>query len=133
MTSAEATAIFAVLHGAYPNTRLDDAVSHVWENSLLTADFATARQATAERDAREKWWPTVAEFNGNMRRIRETNNPPALPPTTRVANMQEAKAAFSDGYRHSRRKAGDTEEQIEEKLGRLMRRFPESIAGVGVS
>ena len=130
MTSAEAASILAVLHGAYPNTRLDDAVSHVWENSLLTADFATARQAASEWVAREKWWPTVAEFNGNMRHIREVNNPPALPPTTRIADMQQAQAAFSEGYRRSRHKLGDNDEQIQEKLDVLLRRWPGAIVGV---
>lgn len=131
MNSAEAANILAVFHGAYPNIKLDEAVAHVWENSLLTADFQTARQAASEWVALEKWWPTVAELNGNMRHIKETNNPPALPPAVNVADMDQAKAAFESGYRRSRTRTDDSDVEVQEKLDRMLRRWPGDIPGVG--
>ena len=116
MNSAEAATILAVFHGAYPNIKLDEAVTGVWGNALATADFQIGQLAVNEWVSLEQWWPTVAEFRTKMRRVQELNAPQSLPPTSRVATVEETKAAFSSGYRRSRRKAGDTEEQTQEKL-----------------
>jgi len=73
MTSSEAAAIFAIFHGAYPHVALDDAISEVWMNSLLTNDADVARRAALEWVSTRKWWPTVVEFNAVIRAIRQND------------------------------------------------------------
>ena len=131
MNSAEAATILAIFHGAYPNVKLDEAVAGVWENSLALDKFHIARLAANEWVSLQQWWPTPAEFRQKMRRVQEVNYPKTALPGSKVATMEEAMTAFSAGYRHSRVRAGDTDEQMQEKLDVLLRSWPGSIAGVG--
>lgn len=71
MTSQEAAAIIAIFHGAYPRTDIDDAVTEVWMNTLLLADYEAAMLATQEWIDNERFWPSVAEFNAKLRGIRQ--------------------------------------------------------------
>ena len=130
MTSQEAASILAVFHGAYPNIKLDDAVAITWANALDTDEYHLARQAVHEWVSLQQWWPSIAEFRAAMRRIKELNSPKPLPQRSSVATMEEAKEAFSQGYRRSRMRLGDDDEQIEEKLGGLLRKWPDAIEGV---
>lgn len=129
MTSQEIASILAVLHGAYPNVKLDDAVAEVWANALSVSDFGAAREAVVEWVETQTRWPSIAEVSAAIRRRTVANQPQQIPSGNRVATVDEAKAAFSEGYRrHHRMKNPPTDEAIvEEQLAQYMRRFPGGI------
>jgi len=127
MTSTEAAELISALHGAYPGVYFDDPVAEAFGNSLITNEYRWAKQAVTEWINTMERFPTIAELNRNVRRLRDTDNernalPPAAEPKPDVA---VARAAFARGYRMARERAGDTEEQIERKLtGHLNRYVP---------
>jgi hypothetical protein len=71
MNSIEAARVLAKFHGAYPRVEIDDAVAATWMNTLGTGDYGWAMSTADEWINTETWWPTVAEFNGLMRRLRQ--------------------------------------------------------------
>lgn len=123
MTNTEAASVVAILHGAYPGTYFDGAVAEVFTNSLLVTDFEAAQTAAQKWVASMQRFPTVAELNGEIRRVRERSNEereiPA--PPSSVATREQARAAFSSGYAQARSKAGDDMDGINQKLDRHLR------------
>jgi hypothetical protein len=121
MNSNEAATVIAVMHGAYPNVRLDDAVAEVWANSLLATDFDIARRAVNEWVSTMTRWPTVAELNGIMRRLRAgIDEFDALPPAREpLLTWHEARDAIERGYRSERRRLGATDDDIDRGVERL--------------
>jgi hypothetical protein len=136
MNSSEAAELLNILHGAFPGTYFDGSVAEVFSNSFITNDYEASKQAVHDWVARVDHFPTIAELNAAIRRLkgRDTDGRAlttgrAEPPD--VATIERAKLAFSDGYRRQRSKMGDTPEQIEVKLAGYMRKFPGSVLGVG--
>ena len=130
MTSAEAASLLDILHGAYPGTYFDGPVAETFSNSFITNDFLASRQAVNEWVNTMDRFPTIAELNRMIRRLKGgDDNVRALPSREVVVDVEVAAQAFSDGYRRSRAKLGDTDSQIEEKLSVYLRRFPGSVIG----
>lgn len=122
MTHTEAATVVAILHGAYPGTYFDGAVAEVFTNSLLVTEYEPARQAAEEWVASVDRFPTVAELNGAIRRIRQRDRERQLPPETiEKPDRAIARAAFTRGYRQARVKAGDSDPEIDVKLERHLR------------
>jgi hypothetical protein len=134
MTSAEAAQLLAVLHGAYPGTYFDGAVGEVFANSFLTNDYGYANLAVSEWVQTMDRFPTIAELNRTIRRLKDDaeGNVRQLHPGNVIATVEVAERAFREGYRISRMRAGDSEEEMEAKLAEYMRKFPGSIAGVSL-
>jgi hypothetical protein len=84
MISQEAAAIIAIFHGAYPRTDIDDAVTEVWMNTLLMADYEAAMLATQEWIDNQRFWPTVAEFNTQLRNVRQRRAGTQIPRVSAV-------------------------------------------------
>jgi hypothetical protein len=125
MTSAEAASLLDILHGAYPGTYFDGPVAETFSNSFITNDYSASKQAVTEWVNTMDRFPTIAELNRTIRRLKgETDNVRALPSRDIVVDVEVAARAFSDGYRRSRAKLGDTDEQIDTKLSDYLRRFP---------
>jgi len=116
MNSAEAAELIGALHGAYPGTYFDGAVGETFANSFITNDYLPTRQAVAQWINTMDRFPTVAELNGLVRRIKGNNEPAALVEPIGERNIERARAAFENGYRRAREKAGDDPESIEQKL-----------------
>jgi hypothetical protein len=123
MTNTEAASIVAILHGAYPGTYFDGAVAEVFVNSLMMADFATAEQAVTEWVRSMDRFPTVADLNGSIRRIRqrESQDRELAKPQNKIADREQACEAFSRGYIRARTEAGEDLDTINEKLVRHLR------------
>lgn len=71
MNDLDVAKVIAMFHGAYPRLDVDEAVAIVWKNTLATADFHWAEKAADEWIATERFFPTPAEFNGMMTRLRQ--------------------------------------------------------------
>jgi hypothetical protein len=123
MNNAEAAEIVATLHGAYPGSYFDGAVAEVFVNSLLTANFATAQATVAEWVKSIDRFPTIAELNGAMRRLRERESQERQLPRGgyEVADRATAREAFSRNYIRARTEAGESMEDITPKLERHLR------------
>lgn len=80
MTPEHAAEVLVALHGAYPRVEIDEAVALVWKNSLSSTDREWAMKAAQEWIATQTWFPTVAEFNSLVTRLRQVdaNERPAL-------------------------------------------------------
>jgi hypothetical protein len=115
VTNTEAAQLVAVLHGAYPNIRVDEALVETWTNVMTTMNYKAAQQAVTEWISSQTKFPTIAEINGAVRRI-ATGGPKPLPAGVKVADRATAQAAFAIGYERSRTELGDTPEQIDKKL-----------------
>lgn len=70
MTPTQAAQVLAALHGAYPRVELDDAIANVWQNTLAVTDYSVAMQAVAKWIAESRFWPSIAEINGIITRLR---------------------------------------------------------------
>lgn len=70
MNTSEAQQIVAVFVAAYPQSAADENTVALWINALQVADYDTARTAALEHVRTSNWWPTIAEFNGQMTTIR---------------------------------------------------------------
>lgn len=133
MNSTEAAELLSILHGSYPGTYFDGDIADRFANSFITNDYEAAKAGVLQWTATVTHFPTIAELNMYITRMRNRNeeraaDQRALPPgPPETADIDKAKAAFSGGYRQSRHKAGDTDEQIEEKLARYMHKFPGSV------
>lgn len=125
MSSAEAASLIAVLHGAYPGTYFDGAVGDVFANSLITNDYESSRRAVNEWVTSMDRFPTIAELNRVVRRIKEHTEEQtrALPAPERTLDRAGAAAAFRHGYHQARVRAGDAEHEIEAKVGTYLRRY----------
>lgn len=131
MTPAQAAEIIATFHGAYPQTRVDEAVVEVWNNSLATANFDAAK------DAANEWittnpplpWPSIAAFNGFIRR--RTHIPEELPvPSDPVELDREAAfRAFVSGYRRGTTLGGTGDEIEERARAKFTRWWPDRASG----
>jgi hypothetical protein len=132
MTSQEAAQLLAVLHGAYPGTYFDGPVAEVFANSFLTNDYDHANAAVTSWVNTMERFPTIAELNREIRRLKGDSGERQLEARVPLATVEVAERAFRDGYRQARMRAGDTPEQIDAKLGDYMRRFPGLIAGVSL-
>lgn len=123
MTNTEAASVVAILHGAYPGTYFDGAVAEVFTNSLMMSDFETAQQAATDWVRSMERFPTVAELNGSIRRIRERarQDRELAKPEHKVADKGQACEAFSHGYIRARTEAGEDLKVINEKLDRHLR------------
>lgn len=62
MTPAQTAKLVAVLMAAYPNAKISDEASTVYERMLADLDYATANAAVERLLATSKWIPTVAEI-----------------------------------------------------------------------
>ena len=124
MTSSEAAELITILHGAYPSVYFDGPVADTFANSFVTNEYASSKVAVNEWVQTMERWPTIAELNRMVRRIRgEADNARALNAAPlEKPNLEKAKAAFADGHRRSRERAGDTAEVIEQKLEAHMTR-----------
>lgn len=130
MTNTEAASIIAIFHGAYPNSYFDGAVAEVWTNSLLVSAYDPAHRAAMEWIQLHQHFPTVAEFNGAIRRMATNGSTKELPRKAEpehVVDIDAAKAAFTNGYRKARVKLGDDDPTIEKKLGGYMRNWDKII------
>ena len=122
MTNTEAATIVAILHGAYPGTYFDGAVAEVFTNSLMTTDFEVAHQAANEWVQGTDRFPTLAELNGLIRRIRQRGNEREIErAVVEVATKEQAAAAFERGYTRARSEAGDDMDEISRKLRNHLR------------
>jgi len=133
VTSAEAASLLDILHGAYPGTYFDGPVAETFSNSFITNDYAASHQAVTEWVNTMDRFPTIAELNRTIRRLKGTDVPDNVRQLARKdepVDVEVAAAAFSRGYRQSRVRAGDTEEEIEAKLSVYLRSFPGSVIGV---
>lgn len=70
MSPTQAAQVLAALHGAYPRVELDDAIANVWQNTLAVTDYDVAMQAVAVWINESRFWPSVAEMNGIITKIR---------------------------------------------------------------
>lgn len=133
MNSAEAAQLLSTLHGAYPGTYFDGSVAETFSNSFITNDFEVAKAAVTDWVARVDRFPTIAELNALIRRLRgretEDDDRRELPAGNGPCTVDQAREAFSKSYRRARAELGDDNDTIEEKLNVLMRRFPGSILG----
>ena len=128
MNSAEAADLISRLHGAFPGTYFDGPVAEAFANSFITNDYEFASQAVTEWINTMERFPTIAELNRTMRRLRGADEDAhALPaPEPEKPNLEVARAAFARGYRMARERAGDTDDEIERKLtGHLNRYIPD--------
>ena len=135
MNSIEASELINQLRGAYPGTFFDGPVAETFGNSFITNDYEFSKQAVNEWVATMDRFPTIAELNRTIRRLKGTDVPDNVRQLARrdePVDVEVAAAAFSRGYRQSRARAGDTDEEIEAKLNVYLRKFPGSIAGVGL-
>lgn len=124
MNSTEAADIVEYLVGAYPGTYFKGPTAEVFVNSLLTNDRVAATDAAKQWVNTMDRFPTIAELNGVIRsmRSRETGRSlPAAPPN--VATREQARDAFSRGYIRARSEAGESMEEIQPKLDRLLREW----------
>lgn len=128
MNSAEAADLISRLHGAYPGTYFDGPVAETFANSFITNDYEPSRQAVMHWINTMDRFPTVAELNREVRRIKQANEEArALPaPPPEKPDLKVAREAFARGYRMARERAGDTDEEIERKLvGHVSRYLPD--------
>jgi len=90
MNAEEIRNVMLVLHGAWPRTEIDEATVAVWSNSLATVDYGLAQQALARLIGTMTYFPSVADFNGEITRLKyrvkveQEMKTPALPPPTQV-------------------------------------------------
>lgn len=128
MTSSEAAELIGRLHGAFPNVFVDDAVAEMFANSFITNDYGYSKQAIHEWVQTMERFPTIAEINRIIRRLKNDEAERTALPAGPIGkpDLSAAKAAFASGYRRARGQAGDTEEEIERKLEAHMTR------GIGV-
>jgi hypothetical protein len=132
MNSTQAASLVAILHGAYPGTYMDGAVGETFMNSFITNDYDASKAAISEWVNTMDRFPTIAELNRTIRRIKGTDVPDnvrQLPQKDEPVDVKMAAAAFERGYRRSREKLGDTEEMIQKKLDVYLRSFPGSVLG----
>lgn len=64
MNEVDAARVMAALHGAFPNTGVDDATISMWANALSLVDYQVAMAAVQRYVETENFWPTIAKFNG---------------------------------------------------------------------
>jgi len=115
MTNSEASDIVEYLVGAYPGTYFQGPTAEVFVNSLSVSDYGVAKKAAIEWVQSMDVFPTVAQLNGTIRRLRGASEPAALREQTQVATKEQAQAAFLGGYRAARSQAGDSREEIDAK------------------
>ncbi|WP_373067578.1 hypothetical protein [Gemmatimonas sp.] len=115
MTGNEAADIVEYLVGAYPGTYFQGPTAEVFVNSLSVSDYGVAKKAAIEWVQSMDVFPTVAQLNGTIRRLRGASEPAALREQTQVATKEQAQGAFLGGYRAARSQAGDSREEIEAK------------------
>lgn len=133
MNSSQAADLISILHGAYPGTYFDGPVAETFSNSFMTNDFEASKQAITEWVNTMDRFPTIAELNRTIRRIRGHDVPDnvrQLPSKDEPIDVEVAARAFERGYRQSRVRAGDSDPEIEAKLSVYLRKFPGSIIGV---
>lgn len=129
MNSAEAADLISRLHGAFPGTYFDEPVAEAFANSFITNDYDVSKQAVANWINTMERFPTIAELNREIRRLRQADEEAhALPaPAPAKPDLNVARAAFARGYRMARERAGDTDDEIERKLaGHLNRYLPDA-------
>lgn len=124
MTNTETASLLAEFHGAFPNVYVDEAVAEVWANALALTDFGPAREAAAHWVQTMTRFPTIAEFNGEVRRIETRGNENELPEGKAPPDVGAAKAAFQEGYRKAKRLAGENPEDSDYKLNGYLRDWP---------
>ena len=124
MTNNEAADIVEYLVGAYPGTYFQGPTAEVFVNSLSVSDYGVAKKAAIEWVQTMTVFPTVAQLNGAIRRLRGASEPGAIPERTTTATKEEAQRAFVEGYERARRQAGDTPEQIEAKIAAQKDQWP---------
>lgn len=132
MTNNEAADIVEYLVGAYPGTYFNGPTAEVFVNSLATNEYDSSKKAALEWVNSMDRFPTIAELNRTIRRIKGTDVPDNVRQLSRpdeTVNVEVAAQAFSRGYRQSRVRAGDTDEEIEAKLSVYLRKFPGSVIG----
>jgi len=128
VNSNQAADLLNALHGAYPDVFVDDAVASTFANSFALNEFEFAAQAVEEWITTMTRFPTIAELNGIIRRLKYAHEePPAITEGVRP-DIEVARRAFSDGYRRARARLGDTDEEIDRKLEAHMTR--RSVMGV---
>jgi hypothetical protein len=127
----EAANIVEYLVGAFPGTYFSGPTAEVFVNSLQTNEYENAQKAAVEWVNSMDRFPTIAELNRTIRRLKgEADNVRQLPRSRdEVASIEVAIRAFSDGYRRQRARLGDSPDQIEEKLSVYLRKFPGSVIG----
>ena len=133
MTSTEAAELITILHGAYPGTYFDGPVAETFANSFVTNDYAFSKQAVHEWVSTMDRFPTIAELNRHIRRLKGTDVPDnirQLPRKDEPVDVKIAAAAFERGYRRAREQAEDAEADIARKLSRLLQRFDGSVSSV---
>lgn len=129
MTPQEVARLLSALHGAYPHVEIDDSVIAVWANGMALTDYAHAMTAATEWIQTSTWWPTIAEFNGMVRRIRDNDtnsNGHVRIAASPSADVAAAAAAFHRGYRRARVAVGDTPELIDAKAASYLSRFTDA-------
>lgn len=132
MNSSQAADLISILHGAYPGTYFDGPVADTFSNSFITNDYDASAQAVQEWVNTMDRFPTIAELNRTIRRIKghADDNVRQLPRPDEPVDVKVAAAAFERGYRQARARLGDTDDQIDEKLAVYLRKFPGSVLGV---
>lgn len=131
MNNTEAADIVEYLVGAYPGTYFNGPTAEVFVNSLKVTDFDIAKQAATEWVQSTDRFPTIAELNGAMRRIRDRANQDRELPRGRyeIADRATACEAFSRSYIRARTEAGDSMDDIAPKLERHLRAWKLHPAG----
>ena len=124
MTNTETASVLAVFHGAFPSVYVDEAVAEVWANAMSLTPFDPARKAALHWVETMTRFPTIAEFNSEIRRFRAQANGEALPEETIEPDVGAAKAAFQAGYRQSRSLAGANSKDIDNRLSGYLRDWP---------
>jgi hypothetical protein len=120
MTPQQAAQVLAAFHGGYPNQHIDGAVTAVWQNALQVVDYEAGLRAAGEWISTQRFWPTIAEFNGLCRRIQAgVDEPAGLPAANKLLTWDQARSAISRGYRSERERLGDAADEIDEKLERM--------------
>ena len=129
MTSNEAAELISILHGAYPGTYFDGPVAETFANSFITNDYGYSKQAIHEWVNTMDRFPTIAELNRHIRRLKGDDTPAIPQESSQPVDRNAARQAFTNGYRRARVHAGDSDPEIQAKLDvhweRFMRSVPE--------
>lgn len=73
MTRDDAYEIVGKLIAAYPNTEIEDEAVELWADFLQHQDVIDASEALTNLLLTDKFFPTIAEFNGELALIRQRN------------------------------------------------------------
>jgi hypothetical protein len=72
MTREEVASFLAAMHGAWPNTEVDEAVAYVWGEALRYIDYDEGLSVLTDLINTKVMFPTVADFNAALSQHRIT-------------------------------------------------------------